>query len=329
MGKEPDQGIDGIEFEVVLQGVDGDRISSSKPLINYEGMAYGSVEIRDGKAKIAMCLPKFSRANNVKPFSIYELISLEVVRNHLELMLTDMLGDISKCRLKSIECNITSRVAKGCSPSEVMNLIDRSYYETKNILFEGASSECKYEKETETLAIPRRNYYCIKCYNKSLEQQSKGNLEVESNLLRIEIVMMRRTIEKLFGEKSTLQDVLQEKSLLAVMEEYKRIFSVEIVDKHIKPCLSGITEVLFESLTQTDSPIKTLARYRQLVVDEEVFRKALKKWYVFRGKADNSRQMIWSLRKYNLSKNAILTLREFHDSCGDDVKKQFTCPKAN
>lgn len=315
MRKSAKQGIDGLEFEIILHGVDADTVLPLQPLVNPLGMEYGRAEVRDGKAQIGICLPKFTRSDNVKPYSISDLITLEIIRNEFEDTLKVLLGDIKDCRLKSIECNITQRVAQGCTPSQVMELIHRSYHHTTNMLYEHSSAECKYRKEKEYLSIPRRGYYKIKCYDKTREQRDKGNLGVEENLLRIEIVMLRRIIDKLFGENSTVQDVLCAKSIYRVMEEYSRIFNEEIV-RHIKEGLTGISDLLFESLTQTDSPVETLAQFRDIVVDVEVLRKALKRWYDLRGRSDGSRQTIHSMKKYNLPQNVIATIKEFRKSCG-------------
>lgn len=316
MRKNAKQGLDTLEFEIVLHGIDTDRAIPQQPIINPLGTEYGHVEAKDGRANIDICLPRFSRKDNVKPYSLVDLITLEIIRNDFEDALAALLGDISDCRLKSIECNITQKVAQGCTPNHVMDLIHRSYYDTTNLLFESASAECKYRKEKETLLIRRRNYYKIKCYDKSREQRDKGNLDVEEGLLRVEVVMLDRTIEKLFGGNSTVQNVLCAKNIIKVMEEYSRIFTDEIVEAHIKPCLSGITKLLLESLTQTDSPVETIAQYRDIIVDMEVLRRALKMWYQLRGKNDISRQTIHSLKKYNLPQNAIETIREFRKSCG-------------
>ena len=59
--------------------------------------------------------------------------------------------------------------------------------------------------------------------------------DVPRDLLRMEIVFVERTLDKLFKSKKTLSDVLTQKNLIEIIREYKRVFCDELVDGMIKP----------------------------------------------------------------------------------------------
>jgi len=282
-------------------------------LKNLTGSDSGIVEVYDGRAEIAMCLPKYVRKDNVRPFSCKDMMMIDAIKTHMISQLHSCLGDLSGCFLKSVEVNQTLQVAENCSCSQLLNLLNRCYEDT--ITYQGSSPNCRYLKELQTLIYRKKNYYVLKCYNKTLEQHKNGNLDVEEDLARIEIIFQDRTLKRLFGSNIGLEDILNRPALSMVIEEYKRIFVDDIIEKHVVPGLKGMQRVLFVSLTQTNSVVKTLALYREIVVDDEVLRRALKAWYEARNMSDNSRQEILSLKKFNLPQNVIKTLKQFHKSC--------------
>ena len=126
----------------------------------------------------------------------------------------------------------------------------------------------------------KTKYYVLKAYDKT-EQQKREFIEqkqesetVPHGLLRIEIIMLERVIQNLFGEKRKFSDVLSRKGLLLLLAEYKRIFYEEIRNKRIKPYLSFCVNHLFESLCETDDPISTIAKERELIPDKEALLEA-------------------------------------------------------
>ncbi len=179
------------------------------------------------------------------------------------------------------------------------------------------------KEESHTVNITRKHYYLGKFYDKSQEiadKRRKFNLptnNVPLGLLRIEIVLLDRTLDKLFGNKKTLSDVLTQKNLIEILREYKRIFCDELVDKMIKHYLDACVEKLVESLTDTESPIKTIAKERELIPDVEVLKKALHRYMKMRGKTDNSaRDAKRYAEHYDLPVDCIMTIRDFKRSCG-------------
>jgi len=302
-------GIDTIKFEVKMDGIGKKHGADKLELISPTGIPFGVVSLKDNSAELAICLPRYLRANNVQPFTGDDMQYIDQLRK-------DVLGtlgvygiEVCACKLKSLESNITQSVNDSSNVTDVLNLIRRSC--DKVIIYESASTTKRCEREIETAEVPSKNYYRIKAYNKFLEQ--RGSLD-EDKMLRIEIVMLDRTCKRLFGDKTTIKDILHRDALQKVFGEYKRIF-VQEFKPQIENYLRNSCNILFEGLMETDSPLCTLTRYRDIIVDDEVFRRALKRSYWKRGKEDHSRQIIHGLKEYELPKGAIKTISEFHLSC--------------
>ena len=321
-------GGDTFTFEMAIDGADKSLFMDKTPLMNSFGGKFGEVEVEKGKIITCVSLPKYVRDDNIIPFSITDVILLEVLRNDVEQTLKKALHeivddstDVMCSKAKTIECNITMQVVGKSTCSQVLNLINRCFHEGTNVVYQRASPKCKYDKENETVIIRKRNYYALKCYNKSLQQRREGNCYVKEGLLRIEIIMQERTIEKLFCKKSTIQDVLTAHGLMKIIEEYKRIFNCEIIREHIEPGLSEVKEILFISLIETNSQKETVALKKELIMDEEIFRKALINWYEYGGQSKESAKrnaatyICRNKEKYGFPENVIDTMRKFGKLC--------------
>ena len=321
--KKCEIGCDSFNFAMIIDGANPEDYMETVSLKTTQGSEFGSVGIKGGKVCINFCLPKVIWKHNRIPFGIAGMAKLSHVVNEIELALEQTLEgrvddniDVLSASARKIECNLTQWVADGCTCSHVINLLNRSHHEGTNLLYQRASSGCKFLKEDESAIIKKLNCYVLKCYDKSLEQRKRFNPEIDDGLLRIEVVMLDRVLKKLFPDERTIRDILTEQGLMKVFEEYKRIFVEDILRGYIRPCLKGITNILFESLKETGSPVETISYHKELIVDEEVLRKALKKWYEYDGRPDSSRQRIYDLKIYGFPKGAIQTLKNFQLACG-------------
>ena len=82
-----------------------------------------------------------------------------------------------------------------------------------------------------------------------------------------------------------------------------------------RPSCHACVQDVFETLTQSDSGNEisnTLIKCKELIVDIEVLRKALKKWYAFRKMPDSSKRMVSYYRN-----NEKFGLYIFVSSCSD------------
>lgn len=320
------QGIDECIFELALTGKDMKDLQR-QPLINAQGHTYGSVEAYKGKATINLNLPRFVRWNNIQPYSLTESIRVEIIRNDCETQLKKIFGDNMSTQISKIEVNITQPVSGKATQSDVLNLLSHATmsHEFDNVKYIGRNKQDmdSLKEESHTVITRRPHYWIGKFYDKT-EQIIKERIEhnqpiddVPLNLLRIEIILVDRILNKLFGNKKTLSDVLTTKNLLEILREYKRIFYEELVDGAIKPYLTACRTKLVESLTMTDKPIQTIAKHRELIPDVVVFQRALKRYMSIRGKTDNSaRDAKRYAEQYDLPVDCIKTISDFKSSCG-------------
>ncbi|SHJ70017.1 hypothetical protein [Hespellia stercorisuis] len=320
------QGVDECIFELALTGGNMKDLSE-QPLINAQGKAYGSVQAYQGKATISLNLPKFIRGNNLNPFGLSESIYLEIIRNDCDVQLKRFFGVNMNTEIKKIEVNITQRVSGNATPSDVLNFLSHATlsHEFDNVKYVGKDKQdmdsCK--EECHTIITKHPKYWIGKFYNKT-EEMIKKRLELNKpvddiplDLLRIEFILIDRTLKKLFGSKTTLADILTKKNLLEVLREYKRIFCDELITGMIIPYLNACNLKLLESLTLMDSPILTVAKHRELIPDVRVLHRALGKYQKLRGKTDNSaRDSKRYAEQYDLPVDVIMTIKDFKRSCG-------------
>ncbi|WP_312615116.1 MULTISPECIES: hypothetical protein [Oscillibacter] len=319
MKKSTALGIDGMNFQLELIGADKSIFMDRHELKNLHSVDYATVEVEKGILFVYVNAPQIFRKDNIYPCSVFDLSGITDIKDSLICDLQRILDenriycDVSKSILKRIECGITSKVVGDCTASQVQELMNRSFDKVK--VYQRTSKKCLCRKENESSYWIKKGYYEFKAYDKSLEEREKGNFDVESGLLRIEVAFQMRTIKRLFGVEPTFENIFSEEGFIKVIKEFCRVFSEEVIEQYIKLCLIKLTNTLFEFLTETDSPTETLARHRDIVLDEVVLRRALKKWYALRGKPDNSRQAIHDLQKYDLPRDVVKTLKKFHKLC--------------
>lgn len=311
------QGMDLAIFEVTFGGNLKDF--PEVPLVNDQGKCYGCLSVDKGTASLKLVLPRFMRENNQKPFSLVDSIYLEGIRNDVSDQLRRFLGEGDfNSTVKSVEVNITQTVSGKAKVSDVLNALSKALLTGKrdHLKYIGPNKDCKLKEDTRTLLAKKNHHYTVKAYDKSFEMRRAGEKDVPDGLLRIEIVMVDRTLSKLFGNKVSFEDILTKESLLKVLREYKTIFCDEIIPK-VKKYLSGSSLLLTECLCDYESVVQTIALHREVIIDKLVLKKALKKWMGMRGVSNNSSKFANRYaEKYELPEDVIETLKAFRLACG-------------
>lgn len=298
------QGLDGInaEFVMELEGLNG---FTAPPDFckNKKDNTIIKIECINGKLKSFINLVNCIRTDNTVPFGIADAIKIELVRGQvvefMKAYLRKNMGNrhtdeiIRSMRVTSLECNITQPVAEGATPSDVIALFDLAL--DKTMVFRRRRSEFDYRKKNTGCMYIKPKEYKLKIYDKTEEQRQKGNLSVEKNLLRIEVVFIDRLLSRMYGKDRLLIDMLSVQSIEIACHEYKRVLEDDLIKHSIKPCLDSCVEHLLESLTNAEKGYEiseAVINNRDMIPDIEVLRKALKKWYRRSGKRNYSKQAI-------------------------------------
>jgi glutaredoxin len=318
------QGIDCCIIEVAIEKKTANL--AEQPLNNGQGRKYGTFEVKEGKLIVKLILPLFLRENNIQPFSWKDVGSFSVILSDCKTQIGRVLGKVLDSKVKSAEVNITLVVSGKATQSEVLNLLNHACLTPKrdNVKYVSTSKSCRYKEVANTIIFREPQYYVLKAYDKTKQQkreqveQKKESETVPYGLLRVEIIMLERVLMKLFGEKRTLSDVFSRKGLLLLLMEYKRIFCDEIRSKRIIPYLKYCVNHLFESLCETDDPISTIAKERELIPDKEVLYRALKKWKEKKGESIHNlrREVNKYTEIYGLPQDTVMTIRDFRKACG-------------
>ena len=293
--KKCQQGLDGIKAEYVLEIAGTEHLyCPPEELKNAEGHKIVSIECVGGKLKVYINPVHSVRSNNVKSFGIADAIKLELVRGQVVEFIKNYVyknvrgevseGFIEQVRVKSLECNITLPCVDGASPSDVIALFDLAFDRT--VVFRKQREKTKYQKTNTGCLYSKPKEYKLKIYDKTEEQHSKGTPLVEKNLLRIEVVFIDRSLRRMYGKKRGLMDVLSAQGIEVACQEYKKVLEKEIINQSVIPCLNYCVRQLLKSLQSAEAGHEisaAIAQCKELIPDIEVLRKALKRWYEWRG----------------------------------------------
>ena len=328
MGKKKLQGADGINFQMQLTIEGLETVTFPKEtLTNESGKDIAWIECLGGKVSAYVNLPHAVRPNNIQPFQLSDCIQIDLISDKvIEYMKAylkkHMKGNYSNEILKqlnvsSMECNVTIKCVGKCKPKDVINLFEKSVDKTF-IAQEARDKKKTFRKDQDSIIYRKDHYYRLKVYNKSKEQNDKGNPLVENNLIRVEFVFLERMLDSMYADKMSLENILTRKSLRKLIDQYQATFT-DICENNIKPMLSGCAQEVFECLTASNSGkeiSEALYKCKECIVDVEVLRKALKKWYAFKKQADRSKQVIAYYRDNNfgMPEDVLRTVKQMHNS---------------
>ena len=331
MGKKKLQGADGMNFQLQLtrKGLESINLPEEN-LTNESGNDIMKISCWGGKLSAYVNLPNAIRPNNVQPFQLSDCIKIELVRNqviehmrsYLQKHLKDKYSDefLSMMSVTKMECNLTIKCVGDCKPKDVIKLFERSF--AKATVYKETDPNGKTHRKPERgITTTKPHEWVLKVYDKTFQQRQAGNLKVESNLIRVELVFLDRMLDRMYSSKKSLEDILTRKAIKTLIDQYQETFD-EICKKNIPPMLNACVQDVFETLTQSDSGNEisnTLIKCKELIVDIEVLRKALKKWYAFRKMSDSSKRMVSYYRnneKFGLPSDVLKTLKLMHNSLG-------------
>lgn len=327
--KNCQQGLDGMNLEKVLSIEDAEQLNlQADKTFNNEEKIIARISCDDGKLLAYVNAVHCIRPNNVKPLTIADTESLELIHSKVSGFMNDYLKRnlqeqyseeyIKGLTVTTLECNITLPCVNGASASDVINLFEHAL--DKTVLHRQRKTKNNHDKIATSCHYTKRKEYCLKIYDKTIEQHENGNPLVESNLLRVEIVMLDKALMRMYGDKRTLNDILTQEAIVTLCKEYKKIFKQELIEKHIKPYLDWCVQRIFDSLRDCEdgNPIsEAIAKNKEHIPDMEVLRKALKKWYQSKNADDKSARVLYEYRKKNIGipDGVLKTIKTFSESC--------------
>lgn len=326
--KRCQSGMDSLEFAFEIEGMK--EISFDEDVLkNKAGKSIVIIKCSNGRVSGSVNAVHCIRNTNEKPFTLVDSIKMAIVRNEVFEFIRKCLKDnlknkyseeyINNLKVTSLEVNVTRPCVGKATPTDMAHLFDMVFDNTKVYRERKLGSKC--EKVNTGVVYEKKHEYQLKIYDKSKDMHRQGIPLVPNALFRLEVVFKDRKLNSMFGQDGrTLDNVLSTKALDVMCREYKTVLE-EIITKHIRPYLKDCVELLYSSLTWSDSGKEisdTIARYKDCIVDLECLRKALQKWYNSRGVEDRSKQMIHKYRNKNLNlpEDVWETLKIFYSAAG-------------
>lgn len=323
-------GIDAIKFVLTF---DRKVKEVEIDLLNSNGQQYATLKVRNQEGELVICLPRFIRQNNAQSFSVVDMINIEMLKYDVDSHLRVLSSEPVKTEIKTIEINVTDTICSRATINSVLNLLNKATLskERQNLLYVNASKKDELLPETAGMICKQKHYYVFKGYNKTMDLERKTGCKKEDvpvNLLRLEIVLLERTIQRLYGNKNSIDDVLSKKGLLTAIAEYDRIMVHEILNGKVKSYLKKATLKLVEIIQEEHDRgskenkygflNRVIAQGKDYIVDARVLQRALSKFYRMRGIHNHSnRDTIAMVREYELNEDVILTLQKFRSLCGE------------
>lgn len=325
------QGFDGLNFEYKIDNPQYlfKVLPPPRELLNENGKVIARISCADEKIELYVNPVHYIRPTNIYPFDVRygkELENLlEKIIRFIQSYLDEHLRWIDKSEiignllLKQMECNITLPCVGKAKVSDVISFVDLAMNETW--LRRISNSEIDCQKRNIGCLFSKEHAYKVKIYDKTEEQRVHENNMMHNNMLRIEIVFICRKINAMYGKRKSICDILTVNGLEIACKEYKKVFIEDIRNNKLIPCLNYCKKRLLESLMNSDyeTPINlTVLKNKEIIIDIEILRRALKKWYQSRNMQDNSKQVIYMYRRNNMDfpEDVIKTMKAFKEALG-------------
>lgn len=330
MGMKKLQGADGLNFELQMTVSGLKARNFPEESLHKRGNNIVTVGCWGGKLSVYINLPHAIRSDNVQPFQLSDCKNIESVRKEIVEFLNSYLKKhlrdeyskkiLSELKVTRMESNLTVKCKGDCKPPHVINFFEKAF--SKVTIYKSALETDKtHRKLLKGVTAGKPHEWTAKIYDKTSEQREKGNLLVESFLIRVEFIFLDRMLNRMYSDRRTLEDILTRKSIKILINQYQDTFD-KVYEHNIIPMLYNCEEEIFQCLTRatTGKEIsETLIKCKEYVVDAEVLQNALKRWYQFRNMPDNSKRMISYYRKnksYGIPFDVLKTVEYMYNSTG-------------
>lgn len=300
-------GVDTCKFEVIMQN--NPDTSINKIFINNHGVEYAKLETKGKKIYFILNLPKLIRKDNVKPFTHDDFKYINGLGNTInELIQKELNTSHFNTKLVTIEVNQTNMVEPKATCHNILDLLSCAMLDKKKQIHVYATDNDTLRPSidgVETYQIKHK--FVMKCYNKG----KKEGILTKPELLRIEFILQDRLINSIVGKRRALKEVLTEEVLQKFINAYRNIFK-NIIEEFVKPYLFRVEKKLIEEMKLTHKPSAVYWHNKEIIFDEEIFARALKKYQEKENKSVNPSQTLRRFREtHNMPCHTLRTIKRF------------------
>lgn len=296
-------GADALIFRLQPQSVQ--QIVFAEKRNEHGNLVFQLSPYRQRFVSLTIILPHWVRSDNVEPFSTNETAFLRDIVPELRRFLKNSNVSTLGLRICSLEVNRTFDLSqlKGFSEEQAARQTSQLLEFMSNaLLAEGDAGSSHFvgvrndiglvNKEVQSVLLKKERAYALKLYNKSAQ------LGRSDHLLRFEIILLRRELDKLF-ERGDFSEVLSEQGINKACQRFAELTLDEII-----PCVRKYQSRLgkvFVRLARENGVTGAFSLLvgNNFVFDESGAKHAISKFYGKGSMANVSNMVKFIMRKFD------------------------------
>lgn len=302
-------GIDGMNFEIIPFG---SYTNSFLSLKNFDEVEYAKLVPTRKGFMLTICLPRAVRNDNILPYGINDIDTIDEIREEITDALNDCFFDGYESKLIYAEiCGTCETIGKG-KCDNIFRLFNNAllHNDEQNKLFVIRNKKMElipYCSGMQSRTI--KNRWKLKAYDKYREM---GILS-ERELVRSEFCIVKRQIEKTLSAHTDISSVFTQSALESLIGLYRPLFD-ELINEYVKPYLSTTKEVFRQAYMENKCrPTIPYLKCREIIVDEQIIKKVIEERYEGRRRSKKYIfQDIRRVKKYDLPYDTISTIEKLH-----------------
>lgn len=296
-------GADALIFRLQPQSVQ--QIVFAEKRNDHGNLVFQLSPYRQRFVSLTIILPHWVRSDNVEPFSTNETAFLRDIVPELRRFLKNSNVSTLGLRICSLEVNRTFDLSqlKGFSEEQAARQTSQLLEFMSNaLLAEGDAGSSHFvgvrndiglvNKEVQSVLLKKERAYALKLYNKSAQ------LGRSDHLLRFEIILLRRELDKLF-ERGDFSEVLSEQGINKACQRFAELTLDEIIPS-VKRYQTKLGKA-FVCLARENGVTEAFALLigNNLIFDESGVRYAVARFYGKGNKSNASNMVKFIMRKFD------------------------------
>ena len=295
-------GVDALVFHLQPQSMQ--RIIFAEKRNEAGNIVFQLSPYRQRFVSLTIVLPHCIRPDNVEPFNTHETAFLRDIVPALRRFLKNSNVPTLGLRICSLEVNKTFDLSrlKGFEEEQAARQTSQLLeFMSCALLAEGDAGSSHFvgvrndmglvNKEVQSVLLKKERAYALKMYNKSAQ------LGRSDHLLRFEIILLRRELDKLF-ERGDFSEVLSEKGIDKACQRFAELTLNEII-----PCVRKYQSRLgkvFVRLARKNGVTEAFALLvgNGVEIDESGAKYAISRFYGTGGKANVFNMLKFVMRKF-------------------------------